>query len=181
MRIIAGIYKGRQLISLAGKTSRPTTDFTKEMIFSSLYSYEVDLTMVLDLFAGSGRLGLEALSRGAKKVTFVDSSKKAISTIIQNTHILMCQDRCQITLKTVDSFLTKIKNDQYSLIMLDPPYQKGLVNQTIKLILANNLLLPEGIIVIEHSYQERIHDDFFDFIIQEKKNGHTIVTFIQKK
>ena len=152
MRIIAGKYKKANLFSIPGNSIRPTADFTKEVIFSIIQ--EIDQKQVLDLFTGCGSLGLEALSRGAKYVTFVDFSEKSIKILIKNFERLHCGEKCRIYRKKVFAFLKKSEN-QFDLIFMDPPYNKNLINSTVKLILENELLNSNGKIIIEHSPFEK--------------------------
>ena len=181
MRIISGIYKGRQISPVEGLTARPTTDFIREVTFSTLYSLNHDLHQVLDLYAGSGLFGFEALSRGASQVTFVDASKKAVSTMINNAKMLNCLDRCQIVNKKVDVFLPKVGIGPYDIIFLDPPYDKGLVNITLDLIFTHHLLTAEGLIVVEHARKEEMDPRYRNLVVKNKVHGHTVITIMQKK
>jgi len=175
VKIIAGIYKGRQLMAVEGVTARPTSSFNREMMFSTIYSYKDDFANVLDLYAGSGTLGMEALSRGAEHITFVDRSKKAVSTIIANAELLKASSKCKVIMKKVEDFC-KTKPTPFDLIFADPPYEKGLVNPTLHLILENGLLAGDGIIVIEHSVKEPIDDGFHGMIYKVKRSGQTVVS-----
>ena len=175
MRIIAGKYKKTNLFSVPGKTVRPTTDYLKEVIFSVLYNCADK--KVLDLFAGSGALCLEALSRGAENAVFVDFSDKAIKTIKQNIRKLKCEKECKILKKRVSSFLIKT-TEKFDLIFLDPPYSKNLVNSTIELIFEKELLSADGKIVVEHSKEEKISEELQPYIDYEKKSGRTTITIL---
>ena len=205
MRIITGLYRGKKLNTLEGVTTRPTTDFIREMIFSTLYDMDVDMTNVLDLYAGCGSLGFEALSRGAEKVTFVEGSKKAVSTLIANIDGLKCKDRCKIELKKVETYLrnrnyelksplppfkkggdcrpplhpSQEGNYKYCLVFLDPPYDKGLVNMTLGLLFESSMLSDDCVIVAEHSYSEPIDESFWGYVIKEKVNKPIVVTFLK--
>ena len=187
MRIIAGIYKGNRINSVEGYTARPTSDFVREMVFSTLYSINPSFDKVLDLYAGSGAVGLEALSRGAGEVTFVDAAKKSISTIISNINLLKCENKCKVVLKKVDTFLrneaillsNEIQIPKYTLIFADPPYNKNLVNLTVKSIFENNFLAEDGILIIEHSKDEPIKDEFQKYIFKEKKTATIIISFLK--
>ena len=182
MRIITGLFKGKKLFTLEGVTTRPTTDFIREMIFSTLYDLDVDMANVLDLYAGCGSLGFEALSRGAEKVTFVEGSKKAVSTLIANINHLKCKDRCKIELKKVETHCLRLPVDEkYTLIFLDPPYDKGLVNTTLSLLFEVNKqsLHEDCVIVAEHSFGEPIDECFRRYVIKEKVNKPIVVTFLK--
>ena len=177
MRIITGKFKKANLFSVPGNTTRPTTDFIKEAIFSTIF--DCKNLLVLDLYAGSGSLGLEALSRGAKFVDFIEFSEKAIKAIIKNIHKLKCEDQSHIYRKKVSSFLKKT-DKKYDLIIMDPPYEKNLVNKTIESILENSLLSETGKIVVEHSPKEKIalSNDKISFF--QKNYSDTIITIIEK-
>ena len=179
MRIIAGKYKKSNLFAVPGFTSRPTTDFLKEMIFSVVSDWEGK--SVLDLFAGSGSLGFEAISRGANSVDFVDASEKSVKTILKNKHKLGCEEIAfHIHKKRVSSFLQKCET-KFDMIFLDPPYEKNLVNDTLKLIFENELLRTGGIIIAEHSVREKIDEIFREKIKIEKNMKHAAVTFLGKR
>jgi len=178
MRIISGNFKKRNLLSVPGNTSRPTTAFIREMIFSVLH--EVSSLTVLDLFAGSGSFGFEALSRNASSVSFVDSSEKAFKTILSNIRLLDCSEDVIIHKKIVSNFLRSCQ-DKFNLIFMDPPYQKDLINHTIALIFERNLLAEDGVLVIECSEKDIINDYFSPFIVTEKHHGQIAVYFLKMK
>ena len=178
MRIIAGIFKGKKIYSVEGFTARPTTDFIREMMFSTLMSIEPKMNKVLDLFAGSGSLGFEALSRGVENVTFVEASKKSVSTIISNIDLLKSSDKCKVIMKKVDSFLKSISEEKFNIIFADPPYDKGLVNITLSIIKEKEILCEDGIIVFEHSKNEPLSEEYKKFVFKEKSSGPTIISFI---
>ena len=179
MRVIAGKYKKSNLFAVPGYTSRPTTDFLKEMIFSVVSDWEGKT--VLDLFAGSGSLGFEAISRGAVSADFVDASEKAIKTILRNKDKLGCEEIIfHIHKKRVSSFLQKCEK-KFDVIFLDPPYEKNLINITLKLIFEYELLRTGGIIIAEHSVREKIDEKFRGKIKIEKILKHAAVTFLGEK
>ena len=175
MRIIAGEKKGFKLFTLAGTNTRPTTDFVKESIFAIIHDCsEMD---VLDLYAGSGSLGLEALSRGAKSLDLVDKSEKAVLTIKKNIEKLQYEDRTRIFRQSTENFIKNI-GSRYDLILLDPPYGKDMINKTVKLIFASDILYDDGQIVIEHQRKEQLNTDFSDRILKQKKYGDTLITIL---
>jgi len=171
MRIITGIYKGRNLFLVPGKSTRPTTSFNREVIFSVHQDYES--CRVLDLYAGTGSLGLEALSRGAKWVDFVEFAPAALATIIKNIELLGCGESCHLWRKKAEVYLINCQ-EPYDVIFLDPPYLKNLVNPTLELIFSRKLLNPEGIIVVEHDPREPVSELYKDYLIKEKgsKSSH---------
>jgi len=176
MRIITGIYKGRNLFMVPGKTTRPTTSYNREVIFSVYQDYED--CRVLDLYAGTGSFGLEALSRGAKWVDFVEFATPAMGTILKNIGHLGCKDSCHLWRKKVDAFL-KDCPDTYDVIFLDQPYEKNLINPALQQIKERDLLNPDGIIVVEHSPKERLTDDLLAHVIQDKGNKITHFSWLQ--
>lgn len=157
MRIITGAYKGRNLALVPGRGTRPTTSFNREMLFSVHQDFQNK--RVLDLFAGTGSFGLEALSRGAVWVDFVEFAPPAIGTLLHNIHLLGVGDCCHIWRKRVEAYL-KTCTDTYDIIFMDPPYNKNLVNPSLRLIYDRELLNDDGLIVIEHSPKETLDDEF---------------------
>lgn len=175
MRIIAGKYKRRTLRSVPGNTARPTTDFMKETIFNTIPDCEgVDF---LDLYSGSGSIGLEAISRGARRVVMVEFAHKSISTIINNIDTLGCREQCRLVRKKVIPFVKKCE-DQFDFIFLDPPYNKKLINSTLAEIFEANLLRENGIIIAEHSPSESLEERWASYIIQIKKTRQSQVSIL---
>lgn len=144
MRVISGKYKGRLLDGFDIEGTRPTMDRVKESMFAMIQNYLKDAT-VLDLFAGSGSLGIEALSNGASNCYFVDKNKTAISKIIKNTKDI---PNCIILQKDCFSALDEFKI-KFDVILLDPPYHDNLINKVLDKIINNDLLNEDGIIVCE--------------------------------
>jgi len=165
MRIITGRYKGRNLYTVKGRTTRPTTDYNRERVFSMYNHYEGK--RVLDLFAGTGSLGLEALSRGAVWADFVEFATPALAALLRNVNLLGCGDICHVWRKRVKAFL-KGTDDAWDVIFLDPPYGKGLINTTLRLIFERGLLREGGMIIAEHSPAEPVLPEFKDRINKEK-------------
>ncbi|MBN2461924.1 MAG: 16S rRNA (guanine(966)-N(2))-methyltransferase RsmD [Candidatus Cloacimonetes bacterium] len=178
MRIIAGKYKKSNLLPVPGDRTRPTSDYLKEQIFSVIYNCEN--LKVLDLFAGSGSLGLEALSRGAAEAVFVDISEKAVKTINLNVSKLRCQDSSRIYKKKASAYL-KTCSEKFDLIFLDPPYNGNLVNATIDLIFELDLIIKNGGVVIEHSFREIIDPKWNFYLEYEKKSGDSMVTILNAR
>ena len=150
MRIISGQARGKQLASVQGMEIRPTSDRVREALFSSLASRlgSFDGLDVLDLFAGTGALGLEALSRGAAHVCFVDSGRQAQKLIRTNSERCGMDQRYQLMPLAVDQALERLSG-AFDLIFLDPPYRKGLVDTTLNHISQRGLLKPDGLICAE--------------------------------
>ena len=175
IRVIAGIYKKRKLLAVSGRSTRPTTDYNREMIFGTYQEFEGKI--ILDLFAGTGAFGLEALSRGAVWVDFVEFANAAIRTILSNIAILGCGDRCHLYRKRVEAFL-KDCGDTYDLIFLDPPYDKNLINPTLRTIFERKLLKPLGLVIVEHSRSEKISEDLTGYIQKQKEGKSCCFTWL---
>lgn len=148
MRVITGSARGRRLKELEGMETRPTTDRVKEGMFSIL-QFEIEGRRVLDLFAGTGQLGIEALSRGAESAVFVDRRADAVKLIRENLSTTGLTDRAQIA--AVDSLeYLKTRQERFDLIFLDPPYEAGLLEPALEAIRRFDILSTHGIIVAEH-------------------------------
>jgi 16S rRNA (guanine966-N2)-methyltransferase len=152
MRVVSGACKGRPLKAVPGMSTRPTTDKVKEAIFNIVGPY-FDGGIGLDLFGGSGGLGIEALSRGLDKVIFVDRDQKAIQTIRSNVEACKFIEKVEIYRNDAERALKAIlKRDlRFDLIFLDPPYKKQQLNDLISKIESHRLLTDNGYIIAEHS------------------------------
>ena len=147
MRVISGSAKGLHLKELKGMETRPTTDRVKEGMFNAI-QFEVPGREVLDLFGGTGQLGIEALSRGASQATFVDARKEAANLIRENVKLAKMQDRARVVQGDSISFLISCKT-KFDVIFLDPPYQTGLLEKAMETIAAFEILREHGIMVCE--------------------------------
>lgn len=139
MRIIGGSLKGKQLFFLKSKTTRPLRDFVKENIFNIIqHSSKITLSIknanVLDLYSGVGSFGLECVSRGAKKTTFVEKDNLSQETLKKNLKNLNLESRTQIYNNSVNSFIQKVKNNKYDLIFFDPPFAEDQYQEDLRLI-----------------------------------------------
>ena len=176
MRIIAGKYKKSILYSLEGRDTRPTTDALREAIFSSLY--DVTGYEVLDLFAGTGAMALEAISRGAKSAVLVESSYYAVKVIKKNIEKTKSESQTQIFNTKVSTYLESC-NKSFDLIFLDPPYNKSYVNKTLDLIVKYNVIKEGGFIVAEHFFKEDIDTKWDKFTVYKKEKGKNRVSIIR--
>ncbi len=147
MRIITGKARGTRLETVAGDAVRPTTEMAKEGIFSAI-QFDLDSRRVLDLFAGSGQLGLEALSRGAESAVFVDESQASIDMVKKNAQKAKLFSQCRIVRMDFTDFLKKC-NDTFHFIFVDPPYDKKLLPEVIKKIMKYGVLHEDGVIICE--------------------------------
>ncbi len=162
MRIIAGELKGRRLVTPADNRVRPTTDKVKEAVFSMISAYLPD-SVVVDLFAGTGNLGLEDISRGAKRAYFVDRDRTSIAMIRENVKHCKVEDRSVILWSDYTAALKKI-NDKVDVIFLDPPYTAGFIDKCLEAVAESNILLDDGIIVAEHSAKDAVPETAGGFV-----------------
>jgi len=177
MRIVSGSRRGHKLIEFDGMDIRPTTDRVKESLFNLIQEYLPE-SIVLDLFSGTGALAFEALSRGAKFATCVDIESKSIEVIKKNLNNLKFEN-IEIVNKNALDFLEGT-NRKYSLIFLDPPYNKGFIEPIIASIIDNHILSDNGIIALESDFSDE-HGDFRGLNkIKQKKYGRTYVTVYQR-
>ena len=177
MRVITGTARGRRLETLAGNdVTRPTTESVKEAIFSMI-QFEIEEKRVLDLFAGSGQLGIEALSRGASFCTFVENNKKAESIVRANVEKCGFSAVSQVVQCDASAFLSRINN--FDVAFLDPPYKKGLIEKCMPSLV--KLMSDDGIIVCETSKEEDLPQNFGSFSAAKVKNyGKTKITIYRK-
>ncbi|MBE6662515.1 MAG: 16S rRNA (guanine(966)-N(2))-methyltransferase RsmD [Ruminococcaceae bacterium] len=147
MRIITGKARGVNLVTLAGENTRPTAERTKEAVFSML-QFELEGRRVLDLFAGSGQMALEALSRGAEFAVMVDSSKEAVRVIEKNVEKTKMKESCRVICSSAADYL-KRQQDRFDIIWLDPPYDSNLIGESLSLLLKGGFVKPTTTIVCE--------------------------------
>ncbi len=179
MRVISGSCKGRKLVQIHGHKIRPTSDRVKEAVFNILGPM-VRQAQVLDLFAGTGALGIEALSRGASHATFIDID---CDTIHKNLELCRFKENISvISYDIINGFLPKILLEQrYDLIFIDPPYNKGYIEQTIEKETFTDLLNTNGIIIAEQSCKESLEIRLSRLdIYRQKKYSKTIISFMNK-
>ena len=184
MRVISGISRGTKLKTIESDTTRPTLDRVKESLFN-IIQVDIKGKKVLDLFAGSGALGIEAISRGAETATFCDNSIDAIQVIKTNIENTKCTDK-SIVLKK--DYLLALKylaknNQKFDIIFLDPPYKTDFANKAIEQIIELNLLSKEGIIILETddaNKEETIKKEDIQ-IFDKRIYGRVILIFIRKE
>ena len=146
MRVISGSARGRRLKEIAGFDIRPTSDMVKESVFN-IIQFDIEGRRVLDLFAGTGQLGIEALSRGAGSATFVDSAPNVVKLIYENVKLCGFEDRADILLRDALRFIEN--NEAYDLIFIDPPYDTALAEKALGKIIEFDKLNTNGIIICE--------------------------------
>ena len=178
MRVISGLYKGRVIDGFDIDGTRPTQDRVKESLFGSIQDYIED-SVVLDLFSGSGNLGIEALSNGAKECFFVDNNKEAIKVI--NSNLSKIGISSNVLHKDFKDALEYFKsnNIKFDLVFLDPPYKDDYIDYSIDYLLNNNLLNDKSIIVSE--FENNIKTDYKELSIKkEKKLGYKKIVIFKK-
>lgn len=178
MRVITGIARGRSLKTLDGEEVRPTTEKVKEALFSMI-QFEIEGRRMLDLFAGSGQMGIEALSRGAAYATFIDMSRTSVDIVKKNL-LSTGLERNAAVLQT--DALTFLKNcrDEFDIIFMDPPYSKGLLQSALPY--AERVVSDYGVIICEHPYGEELPGETGRFsVYREYKYGKLALTVYRKK
>ena len=168
MKIITGIAKGMNLETLEGEATRPTSQRVKEAIFSMI-QFEIENASVLDLFAGSGQMGLEALSRGAKKATFCDSSRDAIDIVMKNAKKTRLFDKCRISACDYNQMIRGIAGkEKYDIIFIDPPYKDKIISEILKKIVKADIMSENCIVICESGDEDVFYGD------EELKSKYTV-------
>ena len=159
MRIITGSAQGKKLVSLEGDATRPTSERIKEAVFSSI-QFDVEGRRVLDLFAGSGQMGLEALSRGAEKATFIDLSREAMDIVKQNARKTGFFDKSHFLVSDWRNYIRKASGrEQFDLVFVDPPYAMECCADAAAYLAKAELIIPGAIVVLESGEEEIVLDD----------------------
>lgn len=181
MRIITGSARGTKLESLEGLATRPTAGKVKEALFSMI-QFDIEGREVLDLFAGTGQLGLEALSRGAKRATFVDNSNEAIAVIKRNAQKTKLYEKCRVLTTEAGIFIKNAgqRGEKYDIIFLDPPYADKSIGDIVEKIMKADILAPFGLIVCESNNVEPIEIGGLN-IRKHSRYGKTYITLFQKE
>ena len=161
MRVITGQARGRRLISPEGYDVRPTTDKVKESLFNIL-QFRLDGADVLDLFAGSGQLGIEALSRGADRAVFVDSSRKSLDVVKKNIELCRFTSQAQTFLLDATAFL-RTTNEKFDIVILDPPYHKNLCISALELL--GNVVNDDAVVICETQSDEELPERIGNFSV----------------
>lgn len=176
MRIITGSAKGMTIETIQGESTRPTAEKVKEALFSMI-QFDIEGRRVLDLFAGSGQLGLEALSRGAEHCFFVDSSRECTEVIRRNVKKTRMVEQSRImTWDYTEFFAKKTKDDKFDLVFLDPPYAAKLLPDSLRRLKKSELLKPTSLIICESGHTEIFETDKelasqYEIIKQSKYSG----------
>lgn len=178
VRVISGSARGLKLNTPGDDRVRPTTDRVKESMFNIVQDWVYD-SQVLDLFAGSGALGIEALSRGASQAVFCDNSLDSIKIIKSNIEKARVVDRSQIVSGDFKRCIRDMeaKNQSFDMIFVDPPYYKGLFEEVLDTIRSCKILKKDGIVIVEHDVKRPIGQVEGLEVYKEKKYGITMLTF----
>ncbi len=179
MRIIGGKFKGHPLVSFQASHIRPTTDRVKESLFNMLQFY-MEGSRVLDLFSGTGSLGLEALSRGAHSVLFVESNRKSLDIIRRNFQQLKLKetrgteplqaDELRIVGKDVIQFLDEYQGDAFDIVLIDPPFTEAMAHEVMLHLKESKVFHSSTLIAIESGQREQIEEDYSPLIRYNQRN-----------
>ncbi len=183
MRIISGKARGTKLYTLEGLTTRPTLDRVKESIFNIIQSKIQDST-VLDLFAGSGAIGLEMVSRGASKAILCDKSKDAIEIIEKNIEKTHMKDKVELYNLDFENCIDKVKTIKFDIIYLDPPYNTNYISKALDKIVDLDIVKQEGLIIVETDDEPRILKEIDKIkvkIVDKRKYGRATIIFLNKE
>ena len=179
MRVIGGAAKGRRLLAPKGEAVRPTADRVKESLFNILPG-DFSGMKVLDLFAGTGNLSIEALSRGADHAVLIDASERSVAVIRENLRRLSLAPTAGVWVAPVGRSLRILarRQESFDIIFLDPPYDQGLANRSVAVIAQGNLLKKPGTIVVEHSARETLQQRYDSLKLHdERRYGDTLLSF----
>ena len=183
LRIISGERKGRVIQTLEGINTRPTSDRVKESLFNILM-FKISNSSVLDLFSGSGNLGMESLSRGAKDAVFVEKNSAAHKVLRQNCKTLEYLDKAQLIHNDVIRAINQLSKEEksFDIVFMDPPYNEGLEVPTITALNEADLVKEDGIIVVEHLYQNHLPQTVGNFVqYNTRKYRGTAISFYRKE
>lgn len=183
MRIISGKARGTKLYTLEGENTRPTLDRVKESIFNIIQE-KIEGTTILDLFSGSGSIGLEFLSRGAEKAVLCDKSKEAVDIIKKNIQKTHMEKITQVFNTDFETCLEKLKNEQFDIIYLDPPYATDYILKALKRIIQFKIAKSDSLIIVETDDEKRIEEEIKNLdieIVDKRKYGRATIIFVSLK
>lgn len=181
MRIIGGEAKGRQIYLPKGCQIRPTSDRIKEALFNILHP--VDRKYFLDLFAGSGNIGIEALSRGAARVVFIERNLTLANVISRNVQNFGLSNRCEVLKMEIKRGIRELgaRGEQFDILFADPPYEKGLIKKTLHHLEDRRLFSQGFTLVIQHSIRETLQDTLTDhYVLKDQRiYGDTALSLLK--
>ena len=180
MRIISGRLRGRKLQPVRGDAIRPTSDRVREAIFN-IIAREVSEARVLDLFAGTGAMGIEALSRGARSAVFIDSRKASLAVVRKNLDLLGLTEQSRVILWDIEKNLNCLDTEAsgIQMVFMDPPYRRDLIGPPLEHLAACRVLAPGALIVVEHAASEPLPGHMAGYVLtDQRKYGKTFVSFL---
>ncbi len=181
MRVISGNRRGKKLLTPKGLDTRPTLDSVKESLFN-IIAFMTDAETVLDMFGGSGQLGIEAVSRGASRAVICETSNEAYDVILKNVKSCGFTDNVTLVKRDVFDFLRSYKNKPFDLVFIDPPYKKSLADKALKALTEKeNLLSNKAVLAAETSFDEELSEKYGEFELQKCAKYGTIKLWIYKK
>jgi 16S rRNA (guanine(966)-N(2))-methyltransferase RsmD len=183
MRVIAGEYRGRRLDRIEGTDIRPTSDKVKESLFNILGNSVLE-SRFLDLFGGTGGIGIEALSRGAKNVVFIDSSAKSIKVLKGNLEKLNIKDNVEVFNTDYSTAISKLNKygKEFDIIFIDPPYRVGAAQDALREIDKHPILAGSGVVIVEHDTRDELPDSVGRLCMyRSKQYGNTTLSFYENK
>ena len=177
MRVITGEARGRKLVTLEGEDVRPTTDRVKEGMFN-IIQFDLEGANVIDLFAGSGQLGIEALSRGAKHCTFIDSANRSVEVVKQNLKTVGFEKRASVFCGDAKMYIG-LSKDNFDIALLDPPYNKNIIDAVLPSV--SEKMTDYGVIICESALDEKLPETAGEFSIhREYRYGKIKLTAYRK-
>lgn len=177
MRVITGEARGRKLVTLEGEDVRPTTDRVKEGMFN-IIQFDLEGANVIDLFAGSGQLGIEALSRGAKHCTFIDSANRSVEVVKQNLKTVGFEKRASVFCGDAKMYIG-LSKDKFDIALLDPPYNKNIIDAVLPSVAEK--MTDYGVIICESALDEKLPETAGEFSIhREYRYGKIKLTAYRK-
>lgn len=179
MRVISGTLKGRKLASFRGRHIRPTADRVREAVFNIL-NLSWEERDVVDLFAGTGGLGIEALSRGASRVVFVEQHQRSLEVLEKNVRTLALDGRCEIVRMSVEEGMRVLQRKQrtFDVAFLDPPYGSGLADSALHLLSRSAIMRGGAVIVAEHHIREQLSNSYGLIALSDRRRyGETAISF----
>lgn len=180
MRVIKGKAKGRRLKASKGLDIRPTSDKVKESVFN-IIGDKIDGAVFLDLCAGIGNVGIEAASRGAKEIAFVESNQKAVKLIKENLLLCHLEEYSNVIFSDAVKFL-KTAEGKFDIIFFDPPYRSGLLQDALAVFEKKEMLNPDGILIVEHLSRTILSEKIGGLILLKKyKYGDTTLSLYKRK
>jgi 16S rRNA (guanine(966)-N(2))-methyltransferase RsmD len=179
LRVISGTLKGRKLASFRGRHIRPTADRVREALFNIL-QLAWEERQAVDLFAGTGGLGIEALSRGASRVVFIEQHPRALEVLEKNVRALDLSGSCEILRMSVEEGMRVLQRRQqtFDVAFLDPPYGSGLAPSALRLLARSAIMRAGGVIVAEHHVREEILSSYGPLALSDRRRyGETVISF----